>query len=87
MFGRECRSLWPLDPEAVYLNHGTVGVTPIKVLQAQQAWRDRIERHPSRFMLRELWTFTGSAGEAPTLMRQAAGTVAAFVGASHPRYI
>ena len=82
MFGRECRSLWPLDPEAVYLNHGTVGVTPIKVLQAQQAWRDRIERHPSRFMLRELWTFTGSAGEAPTLMRQAAGTVAAFVGAS-----
>ena len=74
-------SLWPLDPAATYLNHGTVGVVPRKVLEVQQQWRDRIERHPSRFMLRELWTFTGPRPDGPTLMRQAAADVAAFVGA------
>ena len=31
-------------------------------------------------MLRDLWTFTGSASR-PTLMRQAAAEIAAFVGA------
>lgn len=80
-FGRSLRSLWPLDPAATYLNHGTVGVTPIAVLEAQQRWRDRMERHPSRFMLRELWNFTGSSS-GESLMRQAAGNVASFVGAA-----
>ncbi len=80
-FGRSLLPLWPLDPAATYLNHGTVGVVPIRVAEAQQAWRDRIERHPARFMLRDLWSFTGSATSGPTLMRQAAAGVAAFVGA------
>lgn len=81
LFGRSLLPLWPLDPAATYLNHGTVGVVPIRVADAQQAWRDRIERHPARFMLRDLWSFTGSAASGPTLMRQAAADVAAFVGA------
>ena len=81
-FGRELLSLWPLDPAATYLNHGTVGVTPRQVLEAQQRWRDRIERHPSRFMLRELWSFSGAETGGPTLMRQAAAEVASFVGAN-----
>lgn len=72
--------LWPLDPAATYLNHGTVGVVPNRIAEAQQALRARIERHPAKFMLRDLWTFTGSAA-GPTLMRQAAAGVAAFVGA------
>jgi isopenicillin-N epimerase len=80
-FGRSLLSLWPLDPDATYLNHGTVGVTPRAVLEAQQRWRDRIERHPARFMLRELWSFTGSPADGPSLMRQAAADVATFVGA------
>ena len=71
-FGRSLLPLWPLDPAAIYLNHGTVGATPRRVLEAQQAWRDRIERHPAKFMLRELWTFIGTAAGGPTLMRQAA---------------
>jgi isopenicillin-N epimerase len=79
-FGRSLLPLWPLDPAATYLNHGTVGVVPNRVAEAQQALRARIERHPSKFMLRELWTFTGTAA-GPTLMRQAAAEVAAFVGA------
>lgn len=81
LFGRSVLPLWPLDPAATYLNHGTVGVAPVQVLEAQQRWRDRMERHPSRFMLRELWNFTGSADGTLSLMRQAASDVAAFVGA------
>lgn len=80
-YGRSLLPLWPLDPAAIYLNHGTVGVTPHRVLEAQRQWRDRIERHPSRFMLRELWSFSGASGDTPTLMRSAAAEVAAFVGA------
>lgn len=80
-YGRSLLSLWPLDPDATYLNHGTVGVTPRAVLDAQQRWRDRIERHPARFMLRELWSFTGSTADGPSLIRQAAAEVAGFVGA------
>ncbi len=80
-FGRSLLPLWPLDPAAIYLNHGTVGVTPRRVLEAQQTWRDRMERHPAKFMLRDLWTLTGTAADSQTLMRQAASDVAAFVGA------
>ena len=36
-FGRGLLHLWPLDPDATYLNHGTVGVTPRQVLEAQQS--------------------------------------------------
>ncbi len=79
-FGRALLPLWPLDPAATYLNHGTVGVTPLKVMDVQRRWRDRIERHPSRFMLRDLWTFTGTT-PGQTLMRKAAADIAAFVGA------
>src|SRR5262245_24552994 len=79
-FGRSMLSLWLLDPAATYLNHGTVGVVPRQVLEAQQRWRDRIERHPSQFMLRELWTFSGTTSRGETLMRQSAAEVAAFVG-------
>ena len=45
---------WLLDPACTYLNHGTVGAPPRRVLDKQQAIRDEIERQPSRFMLREL---------------------------------
>ena len=45
---------WRLDPDFTYLNHGTVGAPPRRVLAAQQALRDEIERQPSRFILREL---------------------------------
>jgi isopenicillin-N epimerase len=81
VFGRSILDLWPLDPSVTYLNHGTVGVVPRRVLAAQQAMRDRIERQPAQFMLRELGPFAGSAASGPTLMRAAAAEVAAFVGA------
>jgi isopenicillin-N epimerase len=81
-FGHAMLAHWPLDPACLYLNHGTVGVTPRRVLAAQQAIRDEIERQPSRFMLRELTEIDmGARNPGPPRMRAAAEVVGAFVGA------
>src|SRR5215813_3450715 len=53
-FGHSMRDYWMLDPEITYLNHGTVGAPPKRVLEVQQRLRDEIERQPSRFLLREI---------------------------------
>lgn len=80
-FGPALRSEWLLDPEITYLNHGTVGATPRRVLAHQRALTDEIERQPARFMLRELADTHGSwNGAEPPRMRQAAARVAEFVG-------
>jgi isopenicillin-N epimerase len=71
---------WLLDPDVAYLNHGTVGAPPKRVLQKQQDLRDEMERQPSQFVLREL------NGEQPmpwrheSRLREAIGHVAPFVG-------
>jgi isopenicillin-N epimerase len=81
-FGRAMLAHWGLDPAITYLNHGTVGATPRRVLAAQQRIRDEIERQPARFQLRELTEIRvgGDTGAMPR-MRQAAGAVAEFLGA------
>jgi len=81
-FGRSMLEHWLLDPAVTYLNHGTVGATPRRVLAAQQALRDEIERQPSRFLLRELASVrVGGARSAAPRMRLAAQEVAEFLGA------
>jgi isopenicillin-N epimerase len=87
-FGRPSLPLWPLDPAVAYLNHGTVGVTPLAVLEAQRRIRDDLERRPSQFLLRELSEIrfgTGDGGK-PRL-RRAADAVAAFVGADGDGFV
>lgn len=81
-FGHRMLAEWQLDPGMLYLNHGTVGATPRRVLEAQRAIRDEIELAPSRFMLRELTAIRvgGPRADVPR-MRRAAAEVAAFVGA------
>ena len=79
-FGRAMLAHFPLDPGGVYLNHGTVGVTPLAVMRARAAVLDEIERHPARFMIRELMSLgLTPPPEAPRL-RAAAAQVAAFLG-------
>jgi isopenicillin-N epimerase len=81
-FGEAVRDEWPIEPGAIYLNHGTVGVAPRRVLAAQQAIREEIERHPSRFLLRELTSIgVGHPSGRVPKMRQAAAVVAEFLGA------
>lgn len=71
---------WLLDPDFTYLNHGTVGAPPARVLRKQQALRDEIERHPSRFILRELTGEEPAPWRTQSRLREAAGPVAAFLG-------
>ncbi len=73
------RSEWLLDPDVTYLNHGTVGATPRRVLGHQRAITDEIERQPAKFMLREL-ADSHADFAFPSRIRVAAAAVADFVG-------
>jgi isopenicillin-N epimerase len=81
-FGRARLAEWSLDPDVTYLNHGTVGAPPRRVVEIQRGICDDIERQPSRYLLRELAEVAvGSARIAVPRLRAAAGEVAAFLGA------
>ena len=75
------REHWLLDPDVVYLNHGTVGAPPRRVLARQQALRDEMERQPSRFVLRELNAEQPMPWRVESRLREAVGRVAPFLGA------
>jgi isopenicillin-N epimerase len=62
---------WTLDPAVSFLNHGSFGATPRAVLEEQQSLRDRMERQPVRFLVREL----------EPLVDEARTALALFVGA------
>lgn len=62
---------WTLDPDWIFLNHGSYGACPEPVLAAQREWRDRLERQPVRFMDDVL----------PAALDHARERVAAFIGA------
>lgn len=80
-FGRTMLTHWHLDPQVAYLNHGTVGATPTRVLAVQQAFRDDMERAPARFLLRELTGTFPAPWRSESRLREAARSVAGFVGA------
>ncbi|MEM1413979.1 MAG: aminotransferase class V-fold PLP-dependent enzyme, partial [Myxococcota bacterium] len=46
--------LFGLDPDVLFLNHGSFGACPLPVQEAQARWRARLEREPVRFFVREL---------------------------------
>jgi isopenicillin-N epimerase len=65
------KSLFLLDPDVVFLNHGSYGATPRPVFEACQHWRLRLEREPVQFINVEL----------PGLLRQARGALAQYLNA------
>src|SRR5262245_29839317 len=80
-FGRSMLEHWLLDPEYTYLNHGTVGAPPRRVLERQQALRDEMERQPARFVLRELTGHQPVTWRTESRIREAVRSVAGFLGA------
>src|SRR5688572_13042767 len=62
---------WQLDPNIVFLNHGSFGSCPKPVLDYQQEIRARMERQPIQFFVRDL----------ESLLDQARADLATFLGA------
>ncbi len=58
------RDLFLLDPDVVFLNHGSFGATPRPVFEVYQEWQRRLERQPVRFFQRELMNELRIAREA-----------------------
>ena len=65
------RGLWRLDPALAFLNHGSFGACPEHLLTEQQRWRERIERQPVQFFVRDLGA----------LLDTARAELATFIGA------
>jgi isopenicillin-N epimerase len=55
---------WTIDPEILFLNHGSFGACPRAVLEVQAELRARLEREPVRFLARELGELWESARDA-----------------------
>jgi isopenicillin-N epimerase len=51
---QDLKSLFLLEPDVVFLNHGSYGAIPRPVFEVYQAWQRRLERQPVRFFQREL---------------------------------
>ena len=74
-FGLEARRLWALDPDLLFLNHGSFGAVPIPILERAAEMRRELEGNP----VREVWR------QGLPAVRLAATAIAEFVGSEPSR--
>lgn len=48
------KDLFMLDPEVIFLNHGSFGATPKEVFEVYQDWQRKLEHQPVKFLGREI---------------------------------
>jgi len=65
------RDLFLLDPEITFFNHGSFGACPRPVFDVYQEWQRRLERHPVKFLIRDL----------PRHLRQSRAVLGSFINA------
>ena len=65
------RELFLLDPDVIFLNHGSFGACPRPVFEEYQRWQRELERQPVEFLGRRF----------NDLMRDARSALGDFVGA------
>ena len=58
------QSLFLLDPEIIFLNHGSFGACPRPVFEAYRDWQLKLERQPVLFLGRELIHYDQQARQA-----------------------
>jgi isopenicillin-N epimerase len=63
------RSQFLLDPDVIFLNHGSFGATPKPVFEAYQGWQRQLENQPVKFLDREI------QGYFQTARQRLAGTL------------
>lgn len=69
-YGAELKELWPLEPDMIFLNHGSYGAAPKQVLAEQADWQRQLESQPCQFI----------NVVAPRAIRDAAAVLANFIG-------
>ena len=70
-FGRALRKQFRLEDGVDFLNHGSFGAAPTKVLDAASRWRDQMEANPDHFLRDVL----------PGALRSAASDLGRFISA------
>jgi isopenicillin-N epimerase len=73
----QLRSEFLLDPEVVFLNHGSFGACPRPVFEAYQRWQVELERQPVEFLGRRL----------RNLLAESRARLAEYVGADRDEIV
>jgi len=61
---KSLRDLFLLDPEVIFLNHGSFGATPLPVFEHYQTWQRELERQPVKFLGRDINAHMAAARQA-----------------------
>ena len=77
LYGRRWLGTFGLDPMVLHVNHGSFGAVPDPIREVQRRIQDEMRADPSRYF----------RSEYPDRIREAAGSVAAFLGGAQEDWV